>query len=79
MRVGDLDFDDNLQDKKLNESSYENVLVYDISYKTFTGAKPQRIRFDEIDGFIKIMMELDILYYLVLEDIIQFMVELNIL
>ena len=40
MRVKDLDFDDNLQDKKLNESSYENVLVYDISYKTFTGAKP---------------------------------------
>ena len=40
MRVGDLDFDDNLQDKKLNDSSYENVLVYDISYKTFTGAKP---------------------------------------
>ena len=40
MRVGDFDFDDNLKDKKLNESSYENVLVYDISYKTFTGAKP---------------------------------------
>ena len=40
MRVGDFGFDDNLQDKKLNESSYENVLVYDISYKTFTGAKP---------------------------------------
>ena len=34
--------------------TYENILIYDISYKTFMGAKPLRIRFDEIDGFIKI-------------------------
>ena len=32
----------------------ENILVYDISYKLFMGKKPLRIRFDKIDGFIKI-------------------------
>ena len=37
-----------LLDKKL----YENISVYNISYKTPTGPKPLRIRFDKIDGFI---------------------------
>ena len=36
-----------LLDKKL----YKNILVYDISYKTFTSPKPLRIRFDKIDRF----------------------------
>ena len=27
-------------------------MIYDISYKTFMGAKPLRIMFDKIDGFI---------------------------
>ena len=54
MRVEDFDFDDNLLDKKLNESPYENILVYDISCKPFMGAKPLHIRFDKVDGFIKV-------------------------
>ena len=37
----------------LDEKSYENILVYDISYKTLFGPKPLRIRFDEVDGFIR--------------------------
>ena len=32
----------------------EKILVYGISYKTSTGAKKLRIRFDKTDGFIKI-------------------------
>ena len=36
MRVIDIDFSDIL----LNEKSYENIFIYDISYKTFMGAKP---------------------------------------
>ena len=28
--------------------------VYDILYKTSTGAKPLRFMFDKIDGFIKV-------------------------
>ena len=29
-------------------------MIYDISYKTLTGPKPLRIRFDKIDGLISI-------------------------
>ena len=45
--------------------TYKNILIYDILYKTSTGAKPLRFRFDEIDGFIKIY---DGIIYLVLFD-----------
>ena len=50
MKVEDNDFDNIL----LNEETYENILIYDISYKTFVGAKPFRIMFDKVDGIIKI-------------------------
>ena len=43
-----------LLDEKLYKENYENILVHNISYKTSTGAKPLRIMFDKIDGFIKI-------------------------
>ena len=48
-----VDFDI-LLDKKSYEKSYENILIYGISYKIFMGAKPLRIRFNKIDRFIKI-------------------------
>ena len=38
----------------LDEKSHENILVYNITYKTFMDAKPLRIRFDKVDGIIKI-------------------------
>ena len=47
----------------LDEKSYENVLVYNILYKKIAdakNAKPFRIRFNKVDGVIKILMELDI-------------------
>ena len=50
MRVVYFNFNDILLDEKI----YENILIYDISYKMFMIAKPLRIRFNEIDGFIKI-------------------------
>ena len=37
-----------------DEKSYGNILIYNISYKTFMSAKPLRIWFNKIDGFIKI-------------------------
>ena len=43
-----INFSNILLDKKL----YENISVYNISYKTPTGPKPLLIRFDKIDGFI---------------------------
>ena len=49
MRILDIDFYKTL----LDEKSYENILIYDITYKTFKGAKSLSIRFDKIDGMIK--------------------------
>ena len=49
-----IDFDNILLDEKSYKNRYENILIYDISYKTFMVAKPLRIRFDKISGFIKI-------------------------
>ena len=57
---GDIYFSD-----KSYKVKYENILIYDISYQTSMGAKPLHIRFDEIDGFIKIH---DKIWYLVLFD-----------
>ena len=54
MRFGYIYFDNILLDKKSYENSHENILIYDISYKTFMGAISLRIRFNKIDGFIKI-------------------------
>ena len=49
----DIDFSDILLKEKLCIEKYENILIYNISYKRLTGAKPLRIRYDKIDGFIK--------------------------
>ena len=67
MRVRDRDiaFSDILLDEMLYKEKCENILIYDISYKTSTGTKPLRIRFDKIDGFIKIHCRIR---YLVLLD-----------
>ena len=61
----DIDFSDISLDEKLYKENNENILIFDISYKTSTGPKPLRIRFDKIDGFIKIH---DKIRYLVLFD-----------
>ena len=50
IKIEDFDFDNIL----LDEISYGNILIYDISYKTLIGAKPLHIRFEKIDGFIKV-------------------------
>ena len=46
----DFDFDNILIDEK----SHENILIYDISYETLIGAKLLRIRFNKIDGFVRV-------------------------
>ena len=52
-------FDNIINGTKINFSNillgkklYENISVYNISYKTPAGPKPSRIRFNKIDGFI---------------------------
>ena len=42
----------------LDEKSYGNILVYDISYKILIGAKPLRIRFDKIGGSVRAEKEI---------------------
>ena len=46
--------DFNLSKILLNERSLENILVYNILYKTLIDAKPLLIRSDKIDGFIRV-------------------------
>ena len=38
----------------MDEKSYKNILVYDIFYKTLIDTKPLHIRFNKIDGFIRV-------------------------
>ena len=43
-----------LDNISVDKKSYKNILVYKILYKTLIGAEPLRIRFDKIDGFIRV-------------------------
>ena len=38
----------------IDEKSQENILIYDISYKTLIGSKSLHIRFNKMNGFIRI-------------------------
>ena len=49
-RIEVFDFDNVLLHKK----SYENILAYGISHKSLIGARPLRIRFNKVDGFIRV-------------------------
>ena len=46
--------DFNLDNILIDEKSQENTLFYNILYKTLVDAKQLRIRFEKIDGFIRI-------------------------
>ena len=46
--------DINFSNISLSKKLYKSISVYDILYKTSTGPKPLRIRFDKIDGFIMV-------------------------
>ena len=65
VRNRDIYSTDILLDKKLYKENYEYISIYGISYQTLTGAEPLRVRFDQIDGFIKTD---DKIRYLVLFD-----------
>ena len=38
----------------IDEKAHDNILIYDISYKTLIDAKRLRIRFHKIDWFIRL-------------------------
>ena len=75
IKIEDFDFGNIL----LDEKSYENILIYAVLHKTLICPKPLHIMFDKVDGFTRIMMELNILYYLILKNIMSFMEGLDIL
>ena len=51
---GTIKFEDfNFEAILIARKTYENIFIYDILYKTFIGAKPLRISFSKIVGFIK--------------------------
>ena len=50
IKLEDFDFDNILIDEK----SRKNILIYDILCRTLIGPKPLSIRFDKIDGLIRI-------------------------
>ena len=45
-----LNFDNILVDEK----SHEKILIYNVLYENVIDANPLRIRFDKIDGFIRV-------------------------
>ena len=45
----DFDFDSILSDEK----SFQNFSIYDILYKTLSGVRPLRIKFEKVDRFIR--------------------------
>ena len=58
MRAWDINIDNDfsgiLLDEKLYKEKRENILIFDVSYKTPRSAKQLRIRHGKIDRFIKI-------------------------
>ena len=50
IKTEDFDFDNVLLDQK----SHKNILAYGILCKTLIGAKPLRIRFNKVDGHIRV-------------------------
>ena len=75
MKAIDINFSDIL----LNEKSYENILIYDISYKTFMGANHCVLGSIKQIDLLKFMMELDIQYYWFIVGMMKFVIVLNIL
>lgn len=50
IKIVEFDFNNTL----LDEKSYENILIYTISYKTLIGTKPLRHSFDSVKGFVRV-------------------------
>ena len=71
--------DFNVDSFLMNESLYENILIYNISYNNLIGAKPLRIRFDKATGFTRVYDGTRYLVFLEVQNIISFRTRLAIL
>ena len=63
----------------MNEKLFENILIYDVSYIVLMGAKSWRIMFDKVNELIKANDKTKYFVLLSLENIMLFMIELDIL
>ena len=78
IKFEDFDFDNIL----INEKVYKNILIYNILYRALIGPKPQHIRFDKINGFIRVYNVTlwnfnDMQYYLALKNMMPFTIGLD--
>ena len=78
IKFEDFDFDNIL----INEKVYKNILIYNIFYRALIGPKPQHIRFDKINGFIRVYNVTlwnfnDMQYYLALKNMMPFTIGLD--
>ena len=64
--------------KSYTKKKKENILIYEISYKTSAGAKLLCIRFDKVGGFIKLHDKVRYLVYLIIVIVINFVISLNV-
>ena len=84
--IMEVDDDTNIDRILLDEKPYKNILVYNILYKKFMDTKPLCIRFNKVDGIIRIYDEIrylelsnlynKVFYKIILEDIMQFLIGL---
>ena len=63
----------------MDEKSYEKILIYDVSYKILLSTKPLDITFDKVDGFIRVYDGSTYFLLFDAENIIPFMIRLDIL
>ena len=75
MKFEDSDLDNFLVDEK----SYENIFIFNVSYRTLIGLKPLRIRFHEIDGFIRVYDGTRYLAFFGLKNMMPFTIGLEII
>ena len=73
-KIEDLDFDNIVIDEK----SYENILVYNISYKTLIDWKPLPIMFNKVDRFIRVCDGIRCLVLFYNKKIVLLMIKLDI-
>ena len=75
IKINDFDLDKIF----IDERWYENILVYNISYKSLIDSMPLRITFDKVDGFIRVYDGTEYIVLFASENMIPFTTGLDIL
>ena len=75
IKINDFDLDKIF----IDERWYENILVYNISYKSLIDSMPLRITFDKVDGFIRVYDGTEYIVLFASENMIPFTAGLDII